>query len=378
LDQHSVPPVGYQTEFTDITADAGAFTSVDLTGFLAGALTLVGKSVINNSDIDVMTFIVNEMSKKIALFLEDELLNGTTDKATGALATTTTLNAGSISAITADNLIDLQAKIKTAFQANACWTMAPATFTAIKKLKYADGKYILQENVTGDFPYLLLGKKRGEEMITLPLEPSAHAPAVQEVRVEGIGDVVDLCQGYPRLPEAVVDGVEGQLPRGERDRALAVLDLREALLLSRGDDPPVPDETGGGVVKSGVDAQRVHALSCLRLRRRHHRRGEAVRDPFAEQLVGGLHHGVRRDSVEAVVVSLRADAFVTVLAGNVEGQDPARHAPRSVLGIRQRVDVDDLHARGSGDVDRTRVVLDQERRQRDQGGELGEVQLPGK
>jgi HK97 family phage major capsid protein len=38
--------VGYQTEFTDITADAGKFTSVDLTGYLAGALTLVGKSVI--------------------------------------------------------------------------------------------------------------------------------------------------------------------------------------------------------------------------------------------------------------------------------------------------------------------------------------------
>ena len=36
--------VGYQAEFTDITADAGKFTSVDLSGFLAGALTLVGKT----------------------------------------------------------------------------------------------------------------------------------------------------------------------------------------------------------------------------------------------------------------------------------------------------------------------------------------------
>ena len=35
--------VGYQTEFIDITADSGKLTSVDLTGFLAGALTLVGK-----------------------------------------------------------------------------------------------------------------------------------------------------------------------------------------------------------------------------------------------------------------------------------------------------------------------------------------------
>lgn len=150
--------VGYQTEFTDITADAGEFTSVDLTGFLAGALTLIGKSVINNSEIDVTSFIVAEMGKKIALFLEKELLNGTTDKAEGALSTTNTMNAGSISAITADNLIDLQAKVPTPYQANACWTMAPATFTAIRKLKYADGKYIVQDSFNGATPFTLIGK----------------------------------------------------------------------------------------------------------------------------------------------------------------------------------------------------------------------------
>jgi len=150
--------VGYQAEFTDITADAGKFTSVDLTGYLAGALSLIGKSVINNSQISVTTFIINEMAKKIALFLEKELLNGTTDKATGALSTTTTMLAGSVSAITADNLIDLQAKIPTVYQTGACWTMAPATFTAIRKLKDGNGQYLLQPSLTGATPYQLLGK----------------------------------------------------------------------------------------------------------------------------------------------------------------------------------------------------------------------------
>lgn len=150
--------VGYQTEFTDITADAGKFTSVDLTGYLAGALTLIGKSVINNSDIDITSFIVNEMAKKIALFIEGELLNGTSEKATGALATTNTMNAGSVSAITADNLIDLQAKISSAYQAGACWTMNPATFTALRKLKDGNGQYLLQSNFSQEFPYAILGK----------------------------------------------------------------------------------------------------------------------------------------------------------------------------------------------------------------------------
>lgn len=150
--------VGYQTEFTDITADGGKFTSVDLTGFLAGALSLIGKSVINNSEIDVTSIIIKEMATKIALFLEKELLNGTTSYATGALATTNTMVAGSISAITADNLIDLQAKVPTVYQANACWTMAPATFTAIRKLKDGNGQYLIQSNFSQDFPYAILGK----------------------------------------------------------------------------------------------------------------------------------------------------------------------------------------------------------------------------
>jgi HK97 family phage major capsid protein len=162
--------VGYQTEFTDITADAGAFTSVDLSGYLAGALTLIGKSVINNSEIDIVSFITNEMSKKIALFLEQELLNGTSQKASGALATANTLNAESTSAITADKLIELQAQVPTAYQGNSCWTMAPATFTAIRKLKYGDGKYLIQDSFTGATPFTLLGK---------PVYLSDNMPAIE-------------------------------------------------------------------------------------------------------------------------------------------------------------------------------------------------------
>lgn len=150
--------VGFATEFSELTADAGAFTSVDLTGYLVGVLTLIGKSVVNNADIDVANFIVNEMGKKIAAFLEDKLLNGASSYNDGALSTSTTLNAGSTSAISADNLIDLQAKIPTAYQGAAAWYMNPATFTAIRKLKYGDGKYLLQDNLTGATPFTLLGK----------------------------------------------------------------------------------------------------------------------------------------------------------------------------------------------------------------------------
>lgn len=150
--------VGYQEEFTDITADSGKFTSIDLSGYLAGALTLIGKSVANNAQVDVVSFIITEMSKAIAEFIEGELLNGTANKAQGVLSTTNTVTTASAAAITADELISTQAAIKQAYQVNACWIMHPDTFTSLRKLKDANNRYLLQDDFTGEFPYRLLGK----------------------------------------------------------------------------------------------------------------------------------------------------------------------------------------------------------------------------
>lgn len=150
--------VGYATEFSELTADSGMFTSVDLSGYLVGALTLVGRSAINNSGIDIVSFVINEMAKRIAWFLEGELLNGTSGKATGALSTSNTLTAASSTALTVDELIDLQAKIPTAYQADAIWIMSPDTFSKIRKLKDTTNRYMLETNLSNGFPYTLLGK----------------------------------------------------------------------------------------------------------------------------------------------------------------------------------------------------------------------------
>lgn len=151
--------VGYQTEFTEITADSGKFASVDLSGYLAGALTLIGRSVENNGAFSVVNFVVNQMAEEIANWLEGELLTGTgSSAAQGALNTSTIVTAASATAITADELIELQASVKQAYQTNACWIMNPSTFVAVKKLKDGNGRYLLQDDVTGEFPYRLLGK----------------------------------------------------------------------------------------------------------------------------------------------------------------------------------------------------------------------------
>lgn len=154
--------VAFQKEFTAITSNAGKFTSVDLDGYLAGACVLIGKSVINNADVDILNFIINQMAEEIANFLEGILLNGggsVQPEIEGALSTKTVVTT-TAAALTADSLIELQASVPTVYQANACWTMHPTTFTAAKKLKDGAGQYILQNNMTlvNGFPYTILGK----------------------------------------------------------------------------------------------------------------------------------------------------------------------------------------------------------------------------
>ena len=151
--------VDYQTEFQEIVADSGKFTSVDLGGYLAGALTLIGRSVENNAVFSVVDFVINQMAEEIAIWIEGQLLVGTgSSAAQGAVNTSTGLTAAGTTAVTADELIELQAKVKQVYQANACWTMSPATFTAIKKLKDGNGMYLLQGDFASAFPFRLLGK----------------------------------------------------------------------------------------------------------------------------------------------------------------------------------------------------------------------------
>ena len=150
--------VGYSEEFKAITDSAGKFTSVDLTGFMISALTLIGRKLKNNAAFSVVDFVVAQMAEEIAFFVEGELLNGTAGKISGALSTTNTQTAAAGTAITADELIDLQAKVKQIYQKDACWIMHPDTYTALKKLKDGNDRYLLQDDITGDFPYRLLGK----------------------------------------------------------------------------------------------------------------------------------------------------------------------------------------------------------------------------
>lgn len=150
--------VAYQTEFTPLSSSNGKFTSIELSGYLAGALSKISRSLINNSNFDIVGFVIDEMAYSIKRFIEKELLNGTVGKVTGLSTLTNTLTSASSTAITADEVIRLRDQIKDEFQDNAFWIMSPATRTALRLLKDSVGRYLLLDDITAPFGISLLGK----------------------------------------------------------------------------------------------------------------------------------------------------------------------------------------------------------------------------
>ena len=150
--------VDYATEFVDLTSNVGSFTTIELEGFLAGALTLVSRSLINNSDFNLTDFVVDKMAYAIKRWIEKEFLNGTSQKIAGLSGATQSITAQAQTAITADEIIRLHDLIKDDFQGNAIWIMSPATRTAIRSLKSSTGYYLLQDDISSPFGNTLLGK----------------------------------------------------------------------------------------------------------------------------------------------------------------------------------------------------------------------------
>ena len=151
--------MAYATEFTDLASTSGKFLSIELKGYLAGALSKVSRSLINNSQFDIVSYVINEVSIAAAKWIENQLINGTASKIDGlAAGVKQVVTTASATAITADELIDLQETIPDVYQDNACWIMNKATRTAIRKLKDNEGRYILNPDATAKWGYTLFGK----------------------------------------------------------------------------------------------------------------------------------------------------------------------------------------------------------------------------
>lgn len=149
----------YADDFASIDATAQKLSSITLTGFAIRALAKVSRSLINNSDIDLLNYVINKVAQALAVKLEKEYLVGTANKISGIAKTATNIiTTAAAAAITSDELIDVQEAVPDVYQSNAIWIMNPQTRTAIRKLKDGDGNYLLQRDYTSKWNYMLLGK----------------------------------------------------------------------------------------------------------------------------------------------------------------------------------------------------------------------------
>lgn len=152
--------MAYADEGTDADSGKVVLSQIELNGFLARALAKVSNSLINNTDFDIVGFVEAKMAQAIALFIEGELLHGTSQKVEGlsGIAEDMTITSSAVGAIDVDDLMDTQDAVVDNYQANSIWIMNRKTRNAIRKLKDREGQYLLNRDLTAKWGYTLLGK----------------------------------------------------------------------------------------------------------------------------------------------------------------------------------------------------------------------------
>ena len=150
----------YADEGTQAESGKVVIGQVTLNDFLGRALAKISKSLINNTDFDIVGFVEAKMAQAIAVFIEHELLKGTEGKIEGlrGIDADMTVTSAAANAITVDELMDTQDKVIDNYQGNAFWIMNRTTRNAIRKLKDKEGDYLLNRDVTSKWGYTLLGK----------------------------------------------------------------------------------------------------------------------------------------------------------------------------------------------------------------------------
>ena len=149
--------VSWATEFQELESNIGKFDNIELTGYLAGVLCLISESLINNSQFDIVAFVIDEMAYHVARFIENVLLNGS-GSVEGLSTLTNSMTAASANVITSNEVIQLQARVKDLYQNPAIFIMSVNTRTALRLLKDNVGRYMLQDDITAPFGKVLLGK----------------------------------------------------------------------------------------------------------------------------------------------------------------------------------------------------------------------------
>ena len=168
--EHKIPIVAshgtgsWVEEEQQIPESDDAFSQVTLTAHKFATMIRISRELLNDSAFDLAAYIAHEFVRRAGAAEEAAILTGDgSHKPIGLLHDTlgaqTGVTAASASAITADELIDLQHSLKSGYRRKAVWIMNDATISAIRKLKDGQGQYIWQPGIKEGAPDMLFNQR---------------------------------------------------------------------------------------------------------------------------------------------------------------------------------------------------------------------------
>lgn len=151
-----------------------SFGQVSIGAYKLATMIKVSEELLNDSVFNLESYIAKEFARRIGAKEEESFFIGDgTGKPTGIFnatgGATLGVTAGSATAITLDEIMDLFYSLKSPYRKNAIFTMNDSTVKAIRKLKDGNGQYIWQPSVTAGQPDTILNR---------PVKTSAYVPTL--------------------------------------------------------------------------------------------------------------------------------------------------------------------------------------------------------
>ena len=167
-----VPRINAYSSSSTVTPQAGILSEqdptfqnfVELKAFKYGFLIQVSREMIEDSGVDLLGFLADQVGNGLGFNVQNALTNGTgTVQPNGivnAAGSGVTGGTGVTGAFTADNLIDLYYSLDGGARLlpGLGWMMNGASIGAVRKLKDTAGNYVFSPALDGNSRDLLLGK----------------------------------------------------------------------------------------------------------------------------------------------------------------------------------------------------------------------------
>lgn len=157
IKETSATEADYVEEGNAFSGANSTFEAVVLKSYVIGALVKVSNSLVNNTELDIIGYVVDRLAKAIAEKLEKEILVGTEGKITGISKTKNVVTCAS-EEITIDDLIDLQNAVY-ARPEETMFIVSRETFGKIRKMKDGNGQPYLCADASTGFANTLFGAR---------------------------------------------------------------------------------------------------------------------------------------------------------------------------------------------------------------------------